>query len=50
MKKKNENELRYLYTVFGNSTGKIFKQSFMENKKLVKLDKELVLSVNSFDD
>ena len=48
--KKNENELRYLYTVFGNSTGKIFKQSFMENKKLVKLDKELVLSVNSFDD
>ena len=48
--KKNENDLRYLYTVFGNSSGKIFKQSFMENKKLVKLDKELVLSVNSFDD
>ena len=48
--KKNENEIRYLYTIFGNNSGKIFKQSFLENQKLIKLDQELVYSVNSFND
>ena len=48
--KRNENDLRYLYTVFGNNSGKKIKQSFVENKKLIKLDKELVFSVNSFND
>ena len=49
--KKNENEIKYLYTIFGNNnSGKKFKQSFIENQKLLKLDKELVYSVNSFND
>ena len=48
--KKNENEIRYLYTIFANNPSKRFKQSFLENQKLRKLDKELVYSVNSFND
>lgn len=48
--KKNENEIRYLYTIFGHNSGKKIKQSFIENQKLIKLDKELVYSVNSFND
>ena len=49
--KKNETEIKYLYTIFGNNnSGKKFKQSFIENQKLLKLDKELVYSVNSFND
>ena len=49
--KKNENEIKYLYTIFGNNnSGKKVKQSFIENQKLLKLDKELVYSVNSFND
>ena len=48
--KKNENEIKYLYTLYSNNSGKKFKQSFIENKRLLKLDKELVYSVNSFND
>ena len=49
--KKNENEIKYLYTIFGNNnSGKKFKQSFIENQKLLKLDRELVYSINSFND
>ena len=48
--KKNEKEIRYLYTIFGHNSGKKIKQSFIENQKLIKLDKELVYSVNSFND
>ena len=48
--RKNENEIRYLYTIFANNPSKKFKQSFIENQKLRKLDKELVYSVNSFND
>jgi hypothetical protein len=48
--KKNENEIKYLYTIFGHNSGKKIKQSFIENQKLIKLDKELVYSVNSFND
>ena len=48
--KKNENEIKYLYTLYSNNSGKKFKQSFIENQRLLKLDKELVYSVNSFND
>ena len=48
--KKNESELRFLYTYFSKNSGKKFKQSFLENQRLLKLDKELVYSVNSFND
>ena len=48
--KKNENDIKYLYTLFSNNSGKKFKQSFIENQRLLKLDKELVYSVNSFND
>ena len=48
--KKNESGLRYLYTFFSNNPGKKFKQSLIENQRLIKLDKQLVYSVNSFND
>ena len=48
--KKNENEIKYLYTLYSNNSGKKFKQSFIENQRLLKLDKELVYSVNSIND
>ena len=48
--KKNENEIKYLYAMYSNNSVKKFKQSFIENQRLLKLDKELVYSVNSFND
>ena len=48
--KKSESELRYLYTYFTKNSDKKFKQSSLENQKLLKLDKELVYSVNSLND
>ena len=42
--------LKYLYSYFTKDSDKKFQQSFLENQRLLKLDKELVYSVNSFND
>ena len=48
--KKNENGLKYLYTVYSKNKGKKLKLSLNENKVLFNLDRKLVYTVNSFND
>ena len=50
--KKNELDIKYLYSLYshGHDPEKIFKQSNLQDEKLLKLDQELVHSVNSFND
>ena len=48
--KKNENGLKYLYTVYSKNKGKKLKISLNENKVLFNLDRKLVYTVNSFND
>jgi len=50
--KRNELDIKYLYSLYshGRDPEKLFKQSNIQDEKLLKLDQELVHSVNSFND
>ena len=47
--KKNDSKLKNLYPIFSSSQEKKFKQNKMENQTLLKLDRELVNIINSFE-
>ena len=49
--KKNELDMKYLYSLYSHEHDpeKIFKQSNIQDEKLIKLNQELVHSVNSFN-
>lgn len=48
--KNNEKELKFYYTIFANKEPKKLKMSSDENKKIFKMDRNLVYTVNSFND
>ena len=50
--KRNELDIKYLYSLYSHDhdPAKLFKQSNIQDEKLLKLDQELVHSVNSFND
>ena len=50
--KRNELDIKYLYSLYSHEHDpeKIFKQSNIQDEKLLKLDQELVHLVNSFND
>jgi len=50
--KRNELDIKYLYSLYSHEHDpeKLFKQSNIQDEKLLKLDQELVHSINSFND